>query len=169
MKYAAMVAMMAATTLAAGLARGTAMNDVGMTLSVEAKDGRVLVQVELENRSADAVLVPRTIAASDRLLGRVFDVKGDDGTPVPYVGPLVKRGPLTAADYLALPAGQRHRHTIDIAPAYDFRPGTHTYTVAYAGQYITDAAVLASTGAASDFSTAGQPLAAPPVSFSYTK
>lgn len=145
---------------------GKSMNDVRMVLALDAPpaQGQVRLRVELENHGTKRALVPRAVATMDRLLGNVFTVReGGDGTPVAYEGPMVKRGPLTAADYLALLPGQRHVHTIDIGPAYAFRPGTHTYEVSYAGHYLTDARALAGGG------DPGVPLAAPPVTFTYTK
>jgi hypothetical protein len=152
--------------LAAGAAKGQAMEEVAMNLTLAAppSDGKVVVQVELENRGNRTVLVPRAVASMNRLLGNVFAVKDVmTGEPVPYVGPMVKRGPLTAADYVALKAGQRHTHVLDIGPAYGFAAGTHTYEVTYTGHYVADPAALAGTG------TPGLPLAAPPFTFTMTK
>jgi hypothetical protein len=159
-RYLAMVPL-----LAAGWAKGQAMGDTGdvrMLLVLEAppRQGQVRLRVELDNRSKRTALVPRAVASMDRLLGNVFTVKDAvTGEQVPYVGPMVKRGPLTAADYLALKPGQRHTHVIDIGPAYGFMAGPHAYQVSYTGHYVTDARALAGAGAP------GVPLEAPPVTF----
>ncbi|QGZ37743.1 hypothetical protein IP92_02906 [Pseudoduganella flava] len=158
--------LLAAAALGGGTARGEALDQVQMLLALDAPpaDGHVRLRIELTNRGKTPVLVPRAIAAMDRLLGNVFIVKDAvTGETVQYEGPMVKRGPLTAADYLALQPGQRHQHVIDIGPAYGFRPGTHTYSVSYAGHYLTDAKALAGTGAP------GIPLTAPPFTFTYTR
>ena len=158
--------MMWLALLMAGVAKGQAMEEVAMNLTLAAPpaEGKVVVQVELENRGKRTVLVPRAVASMDRLLGNVFAVKDVmTGEPVPYVGPMVKRGPLTAADYVALKAGQRHTHAMDIGPAYGFAPGTHTYEISYTGHYVVDPAALTGTG------TPGLPLAAPPFTFTMTK
>ncbi|QBE66481.1 hypothetical protein [Pseudoduganella lutea] len=156
--------------LAAAPVGGQAMEDVdhgvSMQLALEAPPvpGEVRLQVVLENHGRRPALVPRAVASMDRLLGNVFTVRNAaTGEPVPYVGPMVKRGPLTAADYLVLKPGQRHAHVIDIGPAYDFRPGTHAYEVSYAGHYITDARALVGAGAP------GLPLAAQPVAFRFSR
>ena len=156
--------------LAAAPAGGQAMEDVeggvSMQLALEAPPvpGVVRLQVVLENHGDRPALVPRAVASMDRLLGNVFTVKdAATGQPVPYAGPMVKRGPLTAADYLVLAPGQRHAHVIDIGPAYAFRPGTHTYEVSYSGYYVTDARTPA--GVEGKAAAPGLPLAAQPVAF----
>ncbi|WP_338761773.1 hypothetical protein [Massilia sp. METH4] len=166
-RYLAVLPMVAAGL---GAARGQAMGnpggEVGMLLVLDApaSQGQVKLRVELENRGKRTVLVPRAVASMERLLGNVFTVTDAvTGEAVTYVGPMVKRGPLTAADYLALKPGQRHRHVIDIGPAYDFKPGRHDYRVSYAGHYVADARALAGTGAP------GMPLEAPPVTFSVAR
>lgn len=160
--------------LAAAPAGGQAMEDVdggvSMQLALEAPPARgaVRLQVVLENHGDRPALVPRAVASMDRLLGNVFTVRNAaTGEPVPYVGPMVKRGPLSAADYLVLEPGQHHEHVIDIGQAYGFRSGTHAYAVSYTGHYVTDAGALAEAGTKADakVGTPRLPLAAQPVTF----
>jgi hypothetical protein len=143
-------------------AGGQAMNDVGVQLAVDTGGGHVRVDVRLENRGARPVYVPRALASARQLDGRLFDVRdARTGAPVQYQGRMVKRGPLTADDYLLLAPGATHRHSIDITPAYAFAPGTHDYRLAYEGAAGADVRALLAGSA-----TAG--LAAPPVTFTYT-
>jgi hypothetical protein len=172
MKTIMMPVALLAAGLAAGQAKGQPMADrtenggVSMLLVLDAPpaQGQVRLRLEFENRGRQPALVPRAVASMDRLLGNVFIVKDAlTGQPVPYVGPMVKRGPMTAADYLVLKPGQRHGHVIDIGPAYGFAAGEHAYEVSYAGHYVTDARALTGAGAA------GKPLVAPPVTFSLAR
>lgn len=155
-----------ALLLAAGLqgnvqAQGETMSDVGVRLAVDTKDDRVRVDVRLENRGKHSVYVPRALATAQQLDGRLFDVRdARTGEAVQYQGRMVKRGPLTADDYLALAPGATHRHTIDITPAYAFAPGTHEYKLSYAGTAGTDVQALVAGSGAS--------LVAPVVTFTYT-
>lgn len=151
-----------ALLLAAGMAGGQEMDDVAMALAVDAGDGQVHVTVQLENKGARPVYVPRAIAAATQLDGRLFDVRdARTGQEVPYQGRMVKRGPLTADDFVVLAPHATQRHTIDITPAYAFQPGTHNYRLAYAGNYGADVQALAGGAAAGR-------LTAPAVRFSFT-
>lgn len=155
-----------AVLLAAGTggpvqAKGQAM-DVGVGLAVDTAGGQVRVNVQVENRGKQTVYVPRALASASQLDGRLFDVRdARTGAEIPYQGRMVKRGPLTAADFLAVPAGGTHRHSIDITPAYAFAPGTHEYLLSYEGQAGADVQALVA-------GSAGAALAAPAVTFTYT-
>lgn len=143
-------------------ARGETMNDVGIQLAVDTQDNRVRVDVRLENRGKRDIYVPRALATAHQLDGRLFDVRdARTGVPVQYQGRMVKRGPLTADDFLKLAPGATHRHSIDITPAYAFALGTHEYRLSYEGAASSDVQALVAGGA-----TAG--LVAPAVTFSYT-
>lgn len=166
-KTATTMATALALLLAGGIhdnarAGGQAMSDVSAQLAVNTSDGHVRVDVRLENRGKRDVYVPRALASARQLDGRLFDVRdARTGEPVPYQGRMVKRGPLTADDFLQLAPGATHRHSIDITAAYAFAPGTHEYRLSYEGAAGADVqGLLAGGGAAS--------LSAPAVSFTYT-
>jgi hypothetical protein len=55
---------------------------------------------------------------------------------------MVKRGPITADDYVQLAPHARLDNTIDITDAYAWPAGSHAYTVAYDGSYLADLARL---------------------------
>jgi hypothetical protein len=137
MRAAALCAMLAAGA-AAATNEGATMN-VHASLSTEAAHEKVLVTFRIENRGERRVWLPRTIASAQGLTGRLFELREHPGgAEVPYIGPWVKRGPLTATDFMELPPHSAHTHTIDITPFYEFKPGQHTYEIRYAGAALGD-------------------------------
>lgn len=105
-----------------------------LKLKATSTKGRVLVTAQYENRGAAAVQVPRALAAEKELTGRLFDiVEADTGAAIEYQGMMVKRGPLTAADYLTLKPGAKRSNTIDITRSYAFLPGLHHYLLSFEG------------------------------------
>lgn len=116
--------------------------DVRHLLEVETRNGKVWVQLIVQNNGDTTVYVPREVAAGDKLTGRRFDLrevnKGKVGKTLDYTGMMVKRGAFTAADYQAVAPKTMHMNTIDITPAYAFRKGKHDYEIRYDGPYLTD-------------------------------
>lgn len=137
-------ALLLSVTAGASAASG---GPVSERLQVRSAHGKVLVRVTLENRSAQAVYVPKAIATSGTLSGKLFEIEDTaDGTPVMYVGMMVKRGPLGADDFVTLAPHAQHRNTIDITSDYAFKDGTHRYRIKHEGSYLTGlAAVEAAT------------------------
>lgn len=124
----------------AGQAR---MNGISEQVQVQASGGRVLVQLTVENRSDAPVYLPRSFASATELTGREFRiVDADSGKVVEYAGRMVKRGPLTADDFLPLAPHAVHRHSIDITRSYAFAPGMHRYRLSHEGSYRSGAAQL---------------------------
>ncbi|MBJ7309538.1 hypothetical protein H7U20_04920 [Rugamonas sp. CCM 8940] len=116
---------------------------VGEQLKVNSRDGTVLVQITLQNRSAHPVYVQKSLASATELTGRLFDIVDTaSGKSIPYIGMMIKRGPLTAKDYLTLPPHSSHSHTIDITHSYAFAAGPHHYRLSHAGDYLSDLAAL---------------------------
>ena len=133
---------------AAGAANGGETMNVHASLSVEAKHEKVLVTFRIENRGERRAWLPRAIAAGEGLTGRLFDLRRHPGgAEVDYIGPRVKRGPMTAADYVELAPHSAHTHTIDITPFYAFAPGQHTYVIRYQGEGLADVKQLEATSA----------------------
>ena len=142
----AALGMLAAATAHAG---GTNMHAVQQQVQVASKDGKVVVTVSVDNGGKAPVYVPKAVFGADQLFGRVFDIRdAATGAEVAYTGPMVKRGPYTSADYLAVKPGAKLRHSIDITRSYDFKPGSHSYTLAYEGSYLGDLAKLAAPSTA---------------------
>ena len=135
------------------------MNQVRQQVQVAAGNGKVVVDVTLDNGSARPVYVPKAVYQDKELFGRTFTLKElPGGQEVDYIGPMVKRGPYTKADYLAVKPGAKRSNKIDITHSYAFKPGTHTYQLSYEGSYLGDLARL----------DAGVPVPAAPVTFSHT-
>jgi len=131
----------------AGINGGETMN-VHTSLSVDAAHEKVLVTFKIENRGERRAWLPRTIASAEGLTGRLFELsEHPGGAEVPYIGPWVKRGPLSAADFFELAPHSAHTHTIDITPFYDFKPGLHTYQIRYQGEGLGDVKQLEATTA----------------------
>jgi hypothetical protein len=132
---------------------------VSTTLRVESRAGQVLVHVTVDNRSGATVHVPRALAADPQPFGRTFTLTAEPGAKaIDYAGPMVKRGPIGPADFIAVKPHSTLRHTVDISHSYAFLPGEHSYTLQYAGSAVADVAQL-------DRAT---PLAVVPVQFTHT-
>lgn len=126
-----------------------------LALTVAPANGHPVLQVTLANRTPRAVQVLHALADEEEMFGKLFDVRdADSGEALQYQGIMVKRGPLTGADYLELAPGATARNRIDLGRAYVFKPGRHAYTISYSGHYLV----------------AGQekPLTAGPVRFEHT-
>lgn len=112
-------------------------------LEVETGAGKVQVRLFVENRGDATIYVPREVAAEEELTGPRFelrDLKG--GKPLAYTGMMVKRPPLTAADWQAVAPGTMHMNTIDITRTYAFRKGKGSYEIRYGGPWLADTAQL---------------------------
>lgn len=109
------------------------------SLSVDAAHDKVLVTLRFENRGERRVWLPRAAASAEMLTGRLFELnEHPGGAELQYLGPMVKRMPFTAADYLELAPHSAHAHTIDITRFYAFKPGTHTYQIRWSGLVLAD-------------------------------
>jgi len=147
MRAAALWTISLATAAAASANGGETMN-VHTSLSVDAAHEKVLVTFRIENRGERRAWLPRTIASAEGLTGRLFELsEHPGGAEVPYIGPWIKRGPLTSADYVELAPHSAHTHTIDITPFYDFKPGQHTYQIRYQGEGLSDVKQLEAASA----------------------
>jgi len=141
-----MIAAMLSAVMAASRVYGEEPMNVHTSLSVDARHEKVLVTFKIENRGERRAWLPRTIASAEDLTGRLFDLREHPGgAEVPYIGPWVKRGPMTAADFMELAPHSAHTHTIDITPFYAFKPGQHTYVIRYEGTALADVKQLEAT------------------------
>lgn len=101
--------------------------------------GHAVLHIALANHLPHKVQVPRAIASEQEMWGKLFDLRdAETGQPLEYQGIMVKRGPLTAEDYLVMAPGARRSNSIDLSRAYAFKPGRHAYTISYAGHYLMD-------------------------------
>lgn len=121
---------------------GGGMNDVRQQVQVDAGAAKVVVTLSVENAGAKPVFVPKAVFEDDQLFRREFNITdAASGREVDYIGPMVKRGPFTADDFLAIKPGQKHSNRIDITRSYDFKP-QHTYRLSYTGGYLADPATV---------------------------
>jgi hypothetical protein len=134
-------------------------------LSVCAEEGRVLVTITVNNAGPEALYVPKALFLEDQLFGAAFSiVNTDSGAPLQYIGPMVKRGPLTPDDFLKVGPGKRHSNQIDITDSYDFLPGLHSYRLSYPKSHYLPGAALPDA----HLYSAAVPVDVAPVTFSFT-
>jgi hypothetical protein len=127
-------------------ARDGTVNAVSEKVQVEVRNGKVLVRLTIDNESDRTVYVTRSVASDKELIGNWFEVRdSSNGDPLDYVGPLVKRGPITKDDFVPVKPHTKHRNTIDITDAYAFLQGRHAYQLTYSGSYLTDIRQLEKT------------------------
>ncbi|MGH8109105.1 MAG: M35 family metallo-endopeptidase [Arenimonas sp.] len=92
-------------------------NPLRISVSPEASNNGV-VQFKITNTSKQAVQVPTWQLPSGALDSDLFSVYLN-GKKVEYVGKMVKRGPLTDADFITLRAGETKLVTADLSSVYD--------------------------------------------------
>ncbi len=127
---------------------GGGMNDVKQQVQVDAKAGKVVVTLTAENGSGKPVFVPKAVYEDDEIFRREFQIKdAATGAEVDYIGPMVKRGPFTKDDFLAVKPGKKLSNSIDITRSYDFKP-KRTYQLSYQGGYLGDLAKVEAMTAA---------------------
>ncbi|SFG70342.1 hypothetical protein SAMN05518865_116114 [Duganella sp. CF458] len=107
--------------------------------TVQEGGGHPVLQIALANHAPRPVKVLHALATEAEMFGKLFEVRdAATGQLLEYQGIMVKRGPLSEADYLAMKPGAQRSNRIDLAPAYGFKPGRHAYTISYAGHYLMD-------------------------------
>lgn len=110
-----------------------------LKLAVKSQEGRPVVHIALANRSPHPVKVLHALADEEEMYGKLFELQdAATGQSLEYQGIMVKRGPLTEADYLTLAPGAKRRNAIDLGRAYAFKQGRHAYTISYRGHYLQD-------------------------------
>ncbi len=120
-------------------AKDKSMDDVKLSLVVRTEQGRVRVGVHLKNEGRRTVYVPRALAVDKDPPTRLFELRdAESGEKLGYEGVMIKRGPLTAADFMELKPGAEQQNSIDISNNYSFKAGQHTYRIAYEGRYLTE-------------------------------
>lgn len=154
-----MLALAGAAQAAAGM-KGVSMNGVSEQMQVASSGGKVMLTLSVHNGSPASVFVPKALYQSKQLFNRVFTLREQGGAEIDYAGPMVKRGPLTKADFLKVAPGATRSNSIDITNSYAFLPGAHTYQLSYEGNVIASLAKL-------DEQSAQIKQAPAPVTFSY--
>ncbi len=107
-------------------------------LSVEIRQGRVLLHIEMHNRSASTIRVAKEFAVENELERGLFELQdSDSGATIPYTGMLVKRGPFTLQDYVPIKPKGKRSNTIEISKSYVFEAG-RSYTLRHRPHYLPD-------------------------------
>lgn len=146
--------------LGASAMAGDKMMDVSEQVAVDTAGAKVVVRLAVENRGTLPVYVPKAIYQDDELISPVFAIRdASTGKDIAYIGRKVKRGPITADDYLQVKPGARTGNSIDITSSYDFSAGEHRYTLSFPGSLVHNLAHLG----------APQGLPVMPVSFIFRK
>jgi peptidyl-Lys metalloendopeptidase len=81
-------------------------------------DNAGMVQFKVTNTSKQAIKVPSWQLPSGALDSDLFEVYSD-GKKVEYVGKMIKRAPLTEADFIKLRAGESKLISVDLSTVYD--------------------------------------------------
>lgn len=123
------------------------------SIRVDTSNGRVVVKLEFNNTGDAPVFIPTMGLIIDR-----FDLD-TNGSPVDYVGIMVKRGPLSLADYVELAPHATHNSLMDITDSYGFKSGQHAYRISLSSYYLRDVNKLDITS----------PVKAPVQTFSFAK
>lgn len=132
-------------SLASCASEQTMAQGVQASMTAESKGGRVLVHMRFENGGTDPAWVPGAVAEDEDLTRREFDIVAEDGTQVDYIGPMVKRGALSADDYIRIAPHGHLAHTLDITDSYAWKAGAHTYTVRWEGHWLPNVVNLGKT------------------------
>lgn len=115
---------------------------VRQQVQVDTSGNKVVLRVTVENATATSVFVHKAVFEDDQIFRREFQIVSTaGGAEVDYIGPMVKRGPFTRDDYVAVAPGARLANSIDITRSYDFKPGI-AYQLRFAGVYLGDLARL---------------------------
>ena len=94
-------------------------------------DVDVHVTVSITNNSRQARQILRSQLPGPMPLAALFRITRD-GAPVDYTGPLVKRGPLTEADYVLIAAGETQSFEVELTGTYDLSQNGR-YAIEYIG------------------------------------
>lgn len=138
----AVIAALGMLALAGTAQAGDHMQGVSEQLLAVSNGGKVVVTMTVHNGGTTPVYVPKALYQDKQLFGRAFELREQGGAEIDYVGPMVKRGPTTKADYLKVLPGAKRSNSIDITRSYDFKPGAHTYQIGYSGNVVTSLARL---------------------------
>lgn len=135
----ALVALVAAAPVRAAVTDGINVR-LSTATPVVRGDADVVVRITITNTNRAPVIVHPWQLPSSQLDGSLFQVSRE-GKPVPYTGPLVKRGAPGPRDVLRLDAGASISYDVELTAAYDLNEN---------GRYDI---VYRSRGAASGYAT----------------
>lgn len=119
--------------------------DVRLSVAAPVLQGDVDVNitVTLTNTTRHPIHVLAWQLPSDEVEGALFRITGEDGRPVRYEGPMVKRAAPQARDQVRIEAGATLSYTVELTAAYDLsRSGRYAIEYASRGGHGAQAATL---------------------------
>ena len=141
-KNLAVAALLAAAASAMAAPRDGLVVRLSAPTPVVKGDVDVSVNVTVTNTSRQPIVLNRWELPTERPEAELFRIQVN-GQPVAYTGPLIKRGPATAADTVTIEVGATLSYKVELTSAYDLsRNGT--YTIEYAGKGAQESAPLQS-------------------------
>jgi len=141
-KKLAVAALLAAAASAMAAPRDGLVVRLSAAAPVVKGDVDVSVNVTVTNTSRQPIVLNRWELPTERPEAELFRIQVN-GQPVAYTGPLIKRGPATAADTVTIEVGATLSYNVELTAAYDLsRNGT--YTIEYAGKGAQESAPLQS-------------------------
>ena len=132
-----------ALACASGAALAADHLDVRLSLASPVVRGDVDVKVDVlvTNTTGHAVDVLRWQLPTERLQGPLFRITREDGSPVPYVGPLVKRVAPRAQDKVHLEAGESRSFSAELSGGYELGNGRYAIEYLARGRHGDEAVV----------------------------
>jgi peptidyl-Lys metalloendopeptidase len=121
---------LATLLLAAAVAGPAAVSppvlECGLTRASRPGAGPLVLTFTLRNTGAQPLAVLDWQTPLEGLLADVFEIRLDGGEPIPYRGPMIKRGDPSADDYVVLGPGEAASGDVEPGLAYDLgRPGRY--------------------------------------------
>lgn len=104
---------------------------LGVAKPVVVGDVDVHVNVTVTNTGRQPMRVNKAQLPGDRLQTALFRITRD-GLPVDYVGPMVKRGRATEADFVTIQPGNALTYNVELTQAYDLAKNGR-YAIEYVG------------------------------------
>lgn len=120
--------------------------DVQLSLAqaVVQGDSDVAVNVAVTNTTGHAVQVLKWQLPVGKLQGQLFRITKEDGSPVRYVGPLIKRAAPRAADYVTIEAGATLNYRVELTGRYELGNGRHAIEYIGKGRHGQEAELVSS-------------------------
>jgi hypothetical protein len=104
---------------------------ISVKLSARPDSRHVLVDLLFTNQSSSDAYLEKSNACSNGIIENNVFIVTSGRQQLDYAGVLMKRGRPRPQDYILLGPGKSFSTQVDLAPAYAFLDGVHTYQVKY--------------------------------------